>query len=129
MKVKVRRVPAKMATFNALLKSPAGKRAMLKVWPVVASELETSTLEQMLQMHANDELPGVSIDVVLVLLDELAQRRIGGYDPIIPHKLTPSPAGRECLGNGHWPGYACQCPGCDFYEQCFPDWEGRKSAE
>lgn len=37
--------------------------------------------------------------------------------------LTPSPAGRECLGNGTWPGYPCQCPGCDWFETiCFPNW-------
>lgn len=45
----------------------------------------------------------------------------------MPVELTPSPGGKECLGNGHWPGYGCQCPDCDFYEQCFPDWEGHKS--
>lgn len=37
--------------------------------------------------------------------------------------LTPSPHGRECLGNGSWPGYPCQCPGCDWYPTiCFPDY-------
>ena len=41
--------------------------------------------------------------------------------------LTPSPGGKECLGNGTWPGYQCECPDCDFYETCFPDWEGHKS--
>jgi len=41
-----------------------------------------------------------------------------------PHKLTPSPQGRECLGNGNWPGYACQCPDCDWYSTvCFPHGE------
>ena len=128
MKVKVRRVPRGMVALNNLLRSPAGQRAMLEIWPQVASELETSTLEQMLRMHANDELPGVSIDVVLVLLDELEQRRIGDYDPTVPHELTPSQGGRECLGNGTYPGYACQCAGCDYYESCFPDWEGHKES-
>ena len=126
MKVKVRRKSAKMDALDRLLASPAGQRAMLEIWPQVASELETSTLERMLQLHANDKLPGVSVDVVVILLDELWSRR-SCYDPTVPAKLTPSPAGRECLGNGHWPGYACQCAGCEFYEQCFPDWEGHKS--
>ena len=45
----------------------------------------------------------------------------------MPPELTPSPNGRECLGNGHWPGYECQCPDCDSYEQCFPDLEGHKA--
>lgn len=42
-------------------------------------------------------------------------------------KLTPSSGGKECLGNGHWPGYERQCPDCDFYETCFPDWEGHNT--
>lgn len=46
---------------------------------------------------------------------------------LVPWELTPSPGGKECLGNGHWPGYECQCPDCDYYETiCFPDWEGHK---
>lgn len=48
------------------------------------------------------------------------------YRPEVPAKLTPSPNGKECLANGTWPGYVCQCAGCDFYETCFPDWEGHK---
>lgn len=40
-----------------------------------------------------------------------------------PHELTPSPHGRDCLGNGLWPGYECQCPDCDWFQTiCFPDW-------
>lgn len=46
---------------------------------------------------------------------------------LTPAKLTPRPGGKECLGNGHWPGYERQCPDCDFYETCFPDWEGHKA--
>lgn len=46
------------------------------------------------------------------------------YHPEIPAELTPSPAGRECLGNGTWPGYECQCPDCDYYATvCFSDFE------
>ena len=41
-----------------------------------------------------------------------------------PHELSPSPQGRECLGNGNWPGYECQCPDCDWFATiCFPDAE------
>ena len=39
---------------------------------------------------------------------------------IKPHQLTPSYHGKECLGNGEWPGYECQCDECDFYLACFP---------
>ena len=38
-----------------------------------------------------------------------------------PYKLTPSLGGKECLGNGNWPGYECQCCDCDWFLQCFPD--------
>lgn len=41
-------------------------------------------------------------------------------------KLTPSPYGRECLGNGEWPGYECCCDECDYYLVCFPDWQERR---
>lgn len=127
MKVKVRRKSAKMDALDRLLASPAGQRAMLEIWPQTAQEMPTDMLERILRMHANDELSDISIDIVLILLDEPWSRRIN-YDPTTPHKLTPSPAGRDCLGNGQWPGYACQCADCDFYEQCFPDWEGHKES-
>lgn len=43
------------------------------------------------------------------------------WDPRIPPKLTPSFHGRECLGNGEWPGYECCCDECDHYLACFPE--------
>ena len=36
-------------------------------------------------------------------------------DPSTGIKLTPSPGGRECLGNGMWVGYECCCDECDFF--------------
>lgn len=36
-------------------------------------------------------------------------------------KLTPSFHGRDCLGNGEWPGYECCCDECDFFQACFPE--------
>ena len=39
---------------------------------------------------------------------------------ITPRQLTPSYHGVECLGNGEWPGYECQCDECDYYLTCFP---------
>lgn len=42
-------------------------------------------------------------------------------DPSTGTKLTPSPAGRECLGNGTWPGYECCCDECDYLLECFPE--------
>ena len=29
----------------------------------------------------------------------------------------------ECKGNGEHEGYECCCDECDFYLECFPDWE------
>ena len=38
---------------------------------------------------------------------------------VTPHTLTPSPPqGKECLGNGTWPGYECQC--CLLYTSPSP---------
>lgn len=37
-------------------------------------------------------------------------------------KLTPSFHGKECLGNGEWPGYECCCDECDFFQVCFPEY-------
>jgi plasmid stability protein len=50
------------------------------------------------------------------------QSRDPYLDPSTGTKLTPSPQGRECLGNGSWPGYECCCDECDYYLVCFPDW-------
>lgn len=53
---------------------------------------------------------------------EFAELVLEEYDPTVPAKLTPSPGGRECLGNGSFPGYECQCPDYDWFATiCFPD--------
>lgn len=44
-------------------------------------------------------------------------------DPSTGIKLTPSPAGRECLGNGTWVGYECCCDECDFFLQCYSEYD------
>lgn len=41
---------------------------------------------------------------------------------VTPHTLTPSEQGRECLGNGEWPGYECQCDECEYFLTCFPQY-------
>lgn len=37
--------------------------------------------------------------------------------------LTPSFHGENCIGNGLRPNFECCCDECDYYLQCFPDWE------
>ena len=44
-------------------------------------------------------------------------------DPGTGILLTPSLHGRDGLGNGCHPGYECCCDECDYYLECFPDWE------
>ena len=36
--------------------------------------------------------------------------------------LTPSHHGKACKGNGDDPEYECCCDECDYYLNCFPDW-------
>lgn len=38
-------------------------------------------------------------------------------------ELTPSPHGRDCLGNGEHPGIECCCDECDHYLVCFPEYD------
>ena len=28
-----------------------------------------------------------------------------------------------CLGSGDFPGFECCCDECDYYLECFPEWE------
>ena len=44
-------------------------------------------------------------------------------DPSIGILLVPSFHGEACPGNGENPEYECCCDECDFYLECFPDWE------
>ncbi len=37
--------------------------------------------------------------------------------------LTPSYHGVRCAGNGLHPGLECCCDECDYYLECFPDWQ------
>lgn len=42
-------------------------------------------------------------------------------EKLIP--LNPSYHGKKCPYNGENPGIECGCDECDFYLDCFPDWE------
>ena len=37
--------------------------------------------------------------------------------------LIPGNQGKDCPGNGMNPDIECCCDECDFYLECFPDWE------
>lgn len=39
-------------------------------------------------------------------------------------KLTPSPNGEDCLGNGKHEGIEIQCDECDYFLECFPVQKG-----
>ena len=105
--------------------------------------ISTSALQAIIWAHTHDKLRvDLPIDQLYELLGELFRRRslsgspyksdaaawrdfLNYYmpaceDPFTPHELTPSPDGRECLGNGEWPGYACCCDECDYALQCLP---------
>lgn len=44
-------------------------------------------------------------------------------DPATGIMLQPSYHGKDCPGNGEHPGVECCCDECDYYLDCFPDWE------
>lgn len=44
-------------------------------------------------------------------------------DPSTGIVLTPSFHGELCQGNGEHPGVECCCDECDYYLECFPDWD------
>ena len=37
--------------------------------------------------------------------------------------LTPSPQGKDCLGNGENEKYECCCDECDYFLYCFPQFD------
>ena len=39
--------------------------------------------------------------------------------------LAPGYHGKDCLGNGSYPGVECCCDECDFFLTCFPDWRSK----
>jgi len=105
------------------------------------TDAPTKSLQVILRNHAHDKLH-VRIGILQLydIMDELARRQeISGppfrsdeealedlkariaYNSRTPYRLTPSPQGRDCLGNGEWPGYECQCDECDQYLICFPE--------
>ncbi len=43
--------------------------------------------------------------------------------------LTPSPQGKECLGNGEHLEYECCCDECDYFLYCFPQYDWRINSD
>lgn len=109
----------------------------------------TKSLQAILRNHAHDRLHfHIGTKQLCDITEELAQRRqktgiqwrtnheawedfVEHYFPIepseeqplqkllTPHTLTPSFHGAECLGNGDWIGYECQCDECPYFLTCF----------
>lgn len=140
MKVKVRKVTPKSVDYrklDAMLQELADRGELSKLWPMTVRELPTDRLQRLVRM---DKL---QLDELFVVLDELARRREASgapfqsneeawaefrehympHDLTTPHKLTPSPQGRDCLGNGSWPGYECCCDECPHYLTCFSEFK------
>lgn len=146
MKVKVRKV-SNLKRINVILQELAKHRELDQLWPALVRQLPTDRLQRLVQM---DRLQNDDLFVVLEELvrrreisgtpfrsnEEAWAEFVEHYMPKddaeepseedllqalqTPHALTPSPQGRECLGNGNWPGYACQCPDCEWFESvCF----------
>lgn len=115
--------------------------------------IETASLRAILRNHAHDRLRcPIKTEQLYDIMGELAKRRQASGDTwrtneegvervcaaVLPcgaerrtthpettdtHTLTPSFHGAECLGNGDWIGYECQCDECPYFLQCFPESE------
>lgn len=50
----------------------------------------------------------------------------------VDHDVTGTPLcpghPKICLGNGIFPGFECCCDECDYFLQCFPEWDSGGSA-
>ena len=115
----------------------------VKVRTIDPTVAPTPALQTILRRHAHDKLRvDLTTDQLYEVMDELVRRREREdpnafrsdeealaefrrrhmpHEPTIPHELTPSPQGRDCLGNGSWPGYECCCDECPHYLTCFPE--------
>jgi len=41
-------------------------------------------------------------------------------------QLTPSPNGENCIGNGQNKDVECMCDECDYFLECYPEWDRKK---
>ena len=123
----------------------------VKVRTIDPAVAPTPALQTILRRHAHDKLRvDLTTDQLYEVMDELVRRReredpnafrsdeealaelrkhympraeTDLIDPNTGIRLTPSPQGRDCLGNGEWPGYECCCDECDHYLACFPEYD------
>lgn len=114
-------------------------------------KIATKSLQAILRNHAYDQLfVHIGAKQLYDIMGELVRRRQDSDSPrrtneetwrefvrhcclvepseeqllqefLTPHTLTPSFHGVECLGNGNWVGYECQCDECPYFLQCFPE--------
>ena len=131
MKVKVRKIEAPYhdvptESLQAILRNHAHDRLMVRI----GTEQLYAIMEELVH---RDEAAGKRVQAPgeaefvkrwLEATMECSQAILQQRQHRVPKELTPSLGGGECLGNGHWPGYECQCPDCDWYATvCFPDWQ------
>ena len=116
----------------------------VKVRTIDPAVAPTPALQTILRRHAHDKLRvDLTTDQLYEVMDELVRRRERedpnafrsdeealadlrariAHDPSIPIELSPSLGGKECLGNGDWPGYECCCDECPHYLTCFPEYD------
>lgn len=118
-------MPKETDKLEQLLQSPAGQRAMAAAGIYLnARRLGYLPALNMARCACSEEERNFFAYIADMNLQREQQAYIRNekYDPTIPVELTPSPAGRECLGNGMWPGYECQCDNCENYLECFPEY-------
>lgn len=43
-------------------------------------------------------------------------------------QLAPSPNGENCIGNGQNKDVECMCDECDYFLECYPEWDRKKQS-
>ena len=69
-----------------------------------------------------DELAIISGALVLIILLVLCQSSVIKENNMQNKQLTPSPNGEQCIGNGLSPDTECMCDECEYFLECYPDW-------
>lgn len=73
-----------------------------------------------------DELAIISGAILLIIVLIVCQTSVIKDDIFHKKQLTPSPNGEKCIGNGQNKDVECMCDECDYFLECYPEWDRKK---